>query len=123
MSKAHSPRDKNSSEGSDEQWKVDTPFGPPELPHSFSSGSIRRIRNSLSKLSPSALAEKDLLRKKNQYKQPLTRRNVNSLVTAQEWQEACQPNQRTSELQVTEWLEHVRSSDLHTPPIGSTRFN
>ncbi|KAJ5553334.1 hypothetical protein N7494_002712 [Penicillium frequentans] len=48
---------------SDGAWKVDTPFGPPEFPRSF-PGGIRRLRNTLSKLSPAAMAEKEILRKK-----------------------------------------------------------
>lgn len=126
MAKVQSPPKQLSSDDSEGQWKVDTPFGPPELPRTFSNGGIRRIRNHLSKISPSALAEKEVLRKKNQYKQPLTQRNVDNLVTAQEWQEACHPTQRTPELQVAEWLEQVAGSgDLHTPPhtFGSTGFD
>ncbi|KAJ5166934.1 uncharacterized protein N7482_005715 [Penicillium canariense] len=88
-------------------WRNDNPFGPPQVPRSFPNGGIRRLRNTLSKLSPSAFAEKELLRKKNQYKIPLTRRNVDNFVTKQECNEACQLNQRTPEIQVAEWLEHV----------------
>ncbi|KAJ5771240.1 uncharacterized protein N7511_003291 [Penicillium nucicola] len=69
-------------------------------------GGIQRLRNTLSKISPSALAEKELLRKKNQYKIPLTERNVDTLVTAQECNEAYKPR-HSPEIQVTEWLERV----------------
>ncbi|KAJ5097252.1 hypothetical protein N7456_007973 [Penicillium angulare] len=92
---------------SEEAWKVDTPFGPPQVPRSFPNGGIRRIRDTLHKLSPSGMAEKELLRKKNQYKIPLTRRNMNTFVEEQEVKDACRPNQRTPEIQVAEWLAHV----------------
>lgn len=127
MANVQPPQGKRlSSDDSEGQWKVDNPFGPPELPRTFSNGGIKRIRDSLSKLSPAALAEKEMLRKKNQYKLPLTQRNVDNLVTAQEWKEACHPTQRTPEIQVTEWLEHVAgSSDMNSPPrsLGTAGFN
>lgn len=88
-------------------WRNDNPFGPPQISRSFPNGGIRRLRNTLSKLSPSAFAEKELLRKKNQYKLPLTHRNVDNFVTEQECNEACRPNQRTPDIQVVEWLRHV----------------
>ncbi|KAJ5987227.1 hypothetical protein N7451_011592 [Penicillium sp. IBT 35674x] len=93
----------STSEGA---WKVDTPFGPPEFPRSL-PGGIRRLRNTLSKLSPAAMAEKEILRKKNQYKIPLTHRNVDTFVTNQECNDITRPNQRSPEIQVVEWLEHV----------------
>ncbi|KAJ5578208.1 uncharacterized protein N7459_007172 [Penicillium hispanicum] len=108
MSKVHSPRNKDSqSVASGGPWKVDTPFGPPQVSRSFPNGGIRRLRNTLAKLSPSAFAEKELLRKKNQYKIPLTHRNVDTFVTEQECNDACRPNQRTPDIQVAEWLERV----------------
>ncbi|KAJ5729001.1 uncharacterized protein N7483_003509 [Penicillium malachiteum] len=112
MSESHqrsspNPNGHSHSIVSEEPWKVDTPFGPPEFPRTFPNGGIRRLRNTLSKLSPSAMAEKEILRKKNQYKIPLTHRNVDTFVTHQVCNEACRPNQRTPELQVVEWLEHV----------------
>lgn len=82
------------------------PWGPPQIPR-FPNTGIRRLRNTLSKLSRSSLAEKDLLRKKNQYKIPLTHRNVDTFVEEQLVNEACRPNQRTPEIQVAEWLERV----------------
>ncbi|KAJ5082531.1 hypothetical protein N7532_011574 [Penicillium argentinense] len=102
-----SPNKTNLSITSEQPWKVDTPFGPPEVPRSFPNGGIRRLRDTLSKLSPTALAEKEELRKKNQYKIPLTHRNVDNFVNEQEVNEACTPNQHTPEIQVAEWLEHV----------------
>ncbi|KAJ5682390.1 hypothetical protein N7462_005555 [Penicillium macrosclerotiorum] len=107
MSKPRSSRKNSRSVVSEVPWRVDTPFGPPQVPRSFPNGGIRRLRNTLSKLSPSAFAEKELLRKKNQYKIPLTHRNVDTFVTEQEFNEACRPNQHTPEIQVAEWLEHV----------------
>ncbi|KAJ5158401.1 uncharacterized protein N7500_008052 [Penicillium coprophilum] len=79
------------------------PFGPPQVPR---SGGIQRLRNTLSKLSPSTFAEKELLRNKSQYK-PLTQRNVDTLVTEQECNEAYRPNLNSPEIQVTEWLRQV----------------
>lgn len=82
------------------------PWGPPQIPR-FPNTGIRRLRNTLSKLSKSSLAEKELLRKKNQYKIPLTHRNVDTFVEEQQVNDACRPNQRTPEIQVAEWLERV----------------
>ncbi|KAJ5188436.1 hypothetical protein N7491_004761 [Penicillium cf. griseofulvum] len=87
-------------------WRSDTPFSPPEVPRSVPG--IKRLRNTLLKLSPSAFAEKELLRKKNQYKIPLTQRNVDTLVTEQECNEAYRPNLHSPEIQVTEWLRQVK---------------
>ncbi|KAJ5301453.1 hypothetical protein PENANT_c009G04919 [Penicillium antarcticum] len=101
---ARSPK-KDSQSLPSEPWKVDEPFGPPPIQRSV-SGGIQRLRNTLSKISPSALAEKELLRKKNQYKSPLTERNVDTLVTEQECNEAYKPS-HSPEIQVTEWLERV----------------
>lgn len=53
------------------------------------------------------MAEKEILRKKNQYKIPLTHRNVDTFVTNQECNDIARPNQRTPEIQVVEWLEHL----------------
>ncbi|KAA8651942.1 hypothetical protein EYZ11_010589 [Aspergillus tanneri] len=91
---------------SEDPWKVETPFGPPRISY-FPGRGIRRIRNTLSKLSPSARAERELLKQKNRYKIPLTERNVDTLVTEQEFTEACYPNLHSRELQVSAWLERV----------------
>lgn len=108
MSQNQSSFNKTTPSATSEQpWKVETPFGPPQVPRSFPNGGIRRLRDTLSKLSPGALAEKEELRKRNQYKVPLTHRNVDNLVTEQEVNEACTPSQRTPDIQVAEWLEHV----------------
>ncbi|KAL2820772.1 hypothetical protein BJX63DRAFT_283750 [Aspergillus granulosus] len=88
-------------------WKVDTPFGPPRISHLHVPGGIRRIRNTLSKLSPSARAERELLRQKNRYKVPLTERNIDTFVTHQEFSDACHPNQHSTEIQVTAWLDRL----------------
>lgn len=99
---------KHSRSIASEPWKNDNPFGPPQMHHSFPNGGIRLLRNTLSKLSPSAFAEKEELRKRNQYKIPLTHRNVVNFVTEQEVEDACRPNNaRSPELQVAEWLAHV----------------
>ncbi|RHZ55313.1 uncharacterized protein CDV56_102785 [Aspergillus thermomutatus] len=83
MSRFRSQRKKNArSIASEDPWRVDTPFGPPRT-SSFPGGGIRRIRNTLSKLSPSARAERELLKQKSQYKIPLTERNIDTLVTNQ----------------------------------------
>ncbi|KAJ5588569.1 hypothetical protein N7537_011247 [Penicillium hordei] len=87
-------------------WRSDNPSGPPQGPPSVPSG-IKRLRNTLSKLSPSAFAEKELLRKQNQYKSPLTQRNVDTFVTEQECNEAYKPNLHSPQIQVTEWLRRV----------------
>jgi hypothetical protein len=103
---ARSPKKDTQSMPSEGPWKVDHPFGPPPIQRSV-SGGIQRLRNTLSKISPAALAEKELLRKKNQYKIPLTQRNVDTLVTEQECNEACKPSLNSPEIQVTEWLQRV----------------
>jgi hypothetical protein len=91
---------------SEDPWKSDNPFGPPQVHRSVPSG-IQRIRDALSKLLPSALAEKELLRKKNQHKSPLTHRNVDTLKTEQECDEAYKPSLHSPEVQVTDWLQRV----------------
>ncbi|KAJ5493986.1 hypothetical protein N7463_010073 [Penicillium fimorum] len=106
MSRTLSPRKHLQPEASQDPWRSDNPFGSPQVPRSV-PGGIKRIRNTLSKLSPSAFAEKELLRKKNQYKIPLTQRNVDTLVTEQECNEAYRPNLNSPEIQVTEWLRQV----------------
>ncbi|KAF7716070.1 Uncharacterized protein PECH_006572 [Penicillium ucsense] len=90
---------------SEDPWRNDNPFGPPPMQRS-PSHHMRRLRETLAKWSPSALAEKEILRKQNQYKIPLTRRNVDHLVTVQQCDEAIRPT-RTPEIQVVEWLQHV----------------
>ncbi|KAI1829126.1 hypothetical protein DTO027I6_9873 [Penicillium roqueforti] len=94
------------SVASDYPWRSDNPFGPPQVQRSVPI-RIKRFRNTLSKLSPSALAEKELLRKKNQHKTPLTERNVDTLVTEQECNAAYKPNLHSPEIHVTEWLQRV----------------
>ncbi|KAJ5941018.1 hypothetical protein N7516_001186 [Penicillium verrucosum] len=107
MSRTLSPQKKHVQSVTPEHpWRSDNPFGPPEVPSSVPSG-IKRLRNTLSKLSPSAFTEKELLRKKNQYKSPLTQRNVDTLVTEQECNEAYKPNLHSPQIQVTEWLQGV----------------
>ncbi|KAJ5382590.1 hypothetical protein N7517_000501 [Penicillium concentricum] len=106
MSRTLSPRKHLQPETSQDSWRTDNPFGPPQVSRSV-PGGIKRLRNTLSKLSPSAFAEKELLRKKNQYKIPLTRRNVDTFVTEQECNEAYRPNLNSPEIQVTEWLRQV----------------
>ena len=97
---------------SSKPWKVEVPFGPPQIQRSHND-NFKRIRESLHKISPSGIAEKELLRKKNQYKSPLTQRNVDTFVTTQECNDAIRPNQRTPDIQVAEWLEDVsRSSSI-----------
>ena len=91
---------------SDGPWKSETPFDPPHVP-SFPGSGIRRIRNTLSKLSPAARAERELLRQKNRNKSPLTERNVTSFVSEQEIREIYYPSDNSTELQVTAWLEQL----------------
>ncbi|PYH87157.1 hypothetical protein BO82DRAFT_360263 [Aspergillus uvarum CBS 121591] len=100
-------RKKNArSIASEDPWKVDTPFGPPRISHSPSS-KISRIRSTLQKFSPSARAEKELLKQKNRYKIPLTERNVDAFVTEQLVTDACHPGQHSPELQISAWLEQL----------------
>ncbi|CAI7620500.1 unnamed protein product [Penicillium viridicatum] len=107
MSRTQSPQKKHVQSVTQEYpWRSDNPFGPPEVPPPVPSG-IKRLRNTLSKLSPSAFAEKELLRKKNQCKSPLTQRNVHTLVTEQECNEAYKPNLHSPQIQVNEWLQRV----------------
>ncbi|EAW07667.1 uncharacterized protein ACLA_023820 [Aspergillus clavatus NRRL 1] len=106
MSKFRSQRKKNARPiASEDPWRVDVPFGPPPM-SSSPSGRIGRIRNTLSKLSPSARAEKELLKEKSKCKVPLTERNIDTLVTRQLFSEACHPQQHT-ELQISAWLERL----------------
>ncbi|KAJ5950647.1 uncharacterized protein N7479_009060 [Penicillium vulpinum] len=106
MSRTLSPRKKHvDSVTSENPWRSAEPFGAPQVPRPV--GGIKRLRNTLSKLSPSAFAEKEVLRKKNQYKAPLTQRNIDNLVTKQECDEAYKPNLHSPEIQVTEWLRQV----------------
>lgn len=107
MSKFRSQRKKTSrSLASERPWQADTPFGPPHIPSSRGNG-INRIRNTLNKLSPAARAERELLKQKSRYKNPLTERNVNALVSEQEIMDACYPTEHSMELQVTTWLERL----------------
>lgn len=101
--KKHARSQTRVSEG---PWKSETPFGPPHVP-SFPGSGIRRIRNTLSKLSPAARAERELLRQKNRNKSPLTERNVTSFVSEQEFREIYYPTDNSTELQVTTWLEQL----------------
>lgn len=91
---------------SERPWQADIPFGPPHIPSSPGNG-IDRLRNTLSKLSPAARAERELLKQKSRYKNPLTERNVNTLVSQQEVMDACYPTDHSTELQVTIWLERM----------------
>ncbi|KAE8134513.1 hypothetical protein BDV38DRAFT_285799 [Aspergillus pseudotamarii] len=102
-------RKKNArSIASEDPWRVETPFGPPRISHlHFPEGGIRRIRNTLHKLSPSARAERELLRQKNRYKIPLTERNIDTFVTEQQFTEACYPEKHSNELHVSAWLERL----------------
>lgn len=68
---------------------------------------MRRLRSTLQKLSPSARAERELLRQKNRYKIPLTERNVDALVTEQLFTDACFPDKHSRELQISAWLERL----------------
>ena len=106
MTRRLSPKKHVQSVTSDYPWRSDNPFGPPQIPRSFPSG-IKRLRNTLSKLAPSAFAEKELLRTKNHHRVPLTERNVDTLVNEQECDEAYRPNLHSPTIQVTEWLRRV----------------
>lgn len=106
MPKRRTMHRKDSRSASDDPWTVDTPFGPPRA-SSFPAGGIRRLRNTLHKLSPSAFAEKEELKKRNQYRIPLTERNVDTFVTEQRVFDACHPNEHTTELQISAWLDRL----------------
>lgn len=101
--KKHARSQTRVSEG---PWKSETPFGPPHVP-SFPGSGIRRIRNTLSKLSPAARAERELLRQKNRHKSPLTERNITNFVSEQEIREIYYPTDNSTEFQVTAWLEQL----------------
>lgn len=105
--RTHQHKKNARSLASEGPWKVDTPFGPPEISHIHVPGGIRRIRNTFAKLTPSARAERQLLRQKNLYKSPLTERNVDTFVTHQEFTDACYPNQHSNEVQVVAWLDRL----------------
>lgn len=105
--RTHQHKKNARSIASEDPWKVDTPFGPPQISHIHVPGGIRRIRNTFAKLTPSARAERHLLRQKNLYKSPLTERNVDTFVTHQEFTEACYPNRHSNEVQVAAWLDRL----------------
>ncbi|KKK26353.1 hypothetical protein ARAM_004209 [Aspergillus rambellii] len=108
--RSHQRKKSARSIASEDPWKVDTPFGPPRITtHYFPGSGIRRIRNTLSKLSPSARAERELLRQKNRYKIPLTERNMDTFVTEQEFTDARYPDQHTNELHIAAWLDRLSS--------------
>ncbi|PLN84356.1 hypothetical protein BDW42DRAFT_45560 [Aspergillus taichungensis] len=92
---------------SEDPWRADTPFGPPRITSFPGGGGIRRIRNTLSKLSPAARAEREVLRQKNRTKVPLTERNVDTFVTSQQVTAVYHPQSDSPEVQVTAWLERV----------------
>ncbi|PWY77341.1 hypothetical protein BO70DRAFT_294514 [Aspergillus heteromorphus CBS 117.55] len=99
-------RKKNArSIASEDPWRVDTPFGPPQIPHF--PGRIWRIRNTLQRFTPSARAEKELLKIKNRFKVPLTERNMDAFVSEQLYSDACYPNKHSRELQISAWLDRL----------------
>ncbi|KAJ5561569.1 hypothetical protein N7535_003970 [Penicillium sp. DV-2018c] len=107
LSRTLSPRKKQETfEATEDSWRSDNPLGPSQVDRSVPSG-MQRIRNTLAKLLPSSQTEKELLRKKNQCKSPLTHRNIDTLKTEQECNEVFQPNLHSPEVQVTEWLRGV----------------
>ncbi|KAI9368996.1 hypothetical protein BJX61DRAFT_184570 [Aspergillus egyptiacus] len=93
---------------SEDPWKVDTPFGPPRISHLRVPGGIRRIRNTFSKLTPAARAERQLLREKSLGKLPLTQRNMDKFVTNQRLTDICYPDQHSTELQIAAWLDRLQ---------------
>lgn len=109
MSKFRSQRKRSArSHASEGPYKADGPFGPPDIPSpSFPRTGIRHIRNTLSKLSPSARAERQILKQKNRHKHPLTERNVKALVSEQELNDVFSPTENTTEIQISAWLERV----------------
>ncbi|KAF9889693.1 hypothetical protein FE257_006999 [Aspergillus nanangensis] len=80
--------------------------GPSRITHLPGTG-IRRIRNTLSKLSSSSRAERELLKQKNRCKVPLTERNVDKFTTAQEFTDLRFPGKHNMETQVSAWLERL----------------
>ncbi|KAF7113584.1 hypothetical protein CNMCM5793_002940 [Aspergillus hiratsukae] len=119
MSRFRSQRKKNArSIASEDPWRVDTPFGPPQI-SSFPAGGIQRIRNTLSRLSPSARAERELLKQKSRYKIPLTERNIDTLVTKQLCSDSFQPERRAgpSGLVTAKTLLHHFPEGTFTPSI------
>ncbi|KAL2828480.1 hypothetical protein BDW59DRAFT_49868 [Aspergillus cavernicola] len=105
--RAHQRKKSARSIASEGPWKVDTPFGPPRITHLRVPGGIRRIRNTFAKLSPSARAERQLLREKNMCKIPLTHRNMDTFVTHQEVTDAYYPDQHSTELHIVAWLDRL----------------
>lgn len=100
---------RDSASTSEDSWKADDPFGPPHIPSSAVVG-IKRLGHSLShKISPSAFAEREFLRKENRrrYKTPLTERNIDFLLIQQEREDARHSVRRTREVQVSEWLRQL----------------
>jgi hypothetical protein len=104
MAGFHSNRKKSSSV--DEEWREEAPFHAPRIP-STTVGGIRRLRDSLSsKISHTAIAEREFLKKEARYKTPLTQRNIDYFTTQQQLKDAC-PLERTTEGQVSEWLRQL----------------
>lgn len=90
----------------DDPLKAEDPFGPPRS-SSFPAHSIRRLRNTLFKLSPTASAEREALKKANHCKIPLTERNIDTFVLEQKLRDTSFSNQHSTELQVSAWLDKL----------------
>ncbi|KAJ9239209.1 hypothetical protein DTO169E5_4499 [Paecilomyces variotii] len=83
MAGFHAGRKEPSSSLND-RWREESSFRPPRIP-STAAGGIRRLRDTLSsKISRSAFAEREYLKKEARYKTPLTQRNMDAFTTQQE---------------------------------------
>lgn len=86
---------------------MDDPFGPPHIPSTTFSG-IQRLRDTLAhKISRSAWEEREFLKKEKRCKIPLTERNIDTLTTKLEQEDARHLVQRTREVQISEWLRQL----------------
>ncbi|KAL1862343.1 hypothetical protein Plec18167_000868 [Paecilomyces lecythidis] len=99
---------KKPSSSLNDRWRErdESPFRPPRIP-STAAGGIRRLRDTLSsKISRSAIAEREYLKKEARYKTPLTQRNMDAFITQQEVKEAYRLDSSPEE-HVSEWLRQL----------------
>ncbi|RWQ93550.1 hypothetical protein C8Q69DRAFT_327070 [Paecilomyces variotii] len=105
MAGFHAGRKEPSSSLND-RWREESSFRPPRIP-STAAGGIRRLRDTLSsKISRSAFAEREYLKKEARYKTPLTQRNMDAFTTQQEVRQAYRLDSSPEE-HVSEWLRQL----------------
>jgi hypothetical protein len=85
---------------------------PLQYPLQFSSltalGGVRRLRDTLMfKNARSARADREFLKKESRCTRPLTGKNIDALLTEQDQYDARHSLERTTEVQVSEWLRQL----------------